>query len=291
MLAILISAAIALSPFSALHWRSIGPAIAGGRMIAVTGTDLDPSLYFAGVAGGGLYRTRNGGMTWDDVWSRQPVASVGAVAIAASDARIVWAGTGEGNPRNDASYGDGVWRSLDGGSTWRHMGLDASFVITRILVDPHDPQTILVGALGDTFKDSAQRGVFRSTDDGATWSRSLYAGPSSGISDLSWNAHDPSIVFAGVWQFRRKPWTFDSGGPADGLYKSTDEGRTWSQISGGGFPSGLLGRIGVAVAPSNAQRVYAVVQSKAGVLWRSDDAGATWKLVSTDTEVNQRPFY
>jgi photosystem II stability/assembly factor-like uncharacterized protein len=276
---------------SALHWRSIGPAIAGGRMIAVTGTDSDPLLYFAGVAGGGLYRTRNGGMTWEDVWSRQPVASVGAVTIAASDARIVWAGTGEGNPRNDASYGDGVWRSLDGGSTWRHMGLDDSFAITRILVDPRAPQTVLVGALGDTFKDSAQRGVYRSTDGGQTWSKTLFVGPSSGIADLSWNARDPNVVFAAVWQFRRKPWTFDSGGPDDGLYKSNDEGRTWSHVSGSGFPASPLGRIGVAVAPSDARRVYAAVQSKVGVLWRSDDAGTTWKLVSSDTEVDQRPFY
>jgi photosystem II stability/assembly factor-like uncharacterized protein len=276
---------------SALHWRSIGPAIAGGRMVSVTGSDHDPLLYFAGVAGGGLDRTRNGGVTWEDVWSRQPVASVGAVTIAASDARIVWAGTGEGNPRNDASYGDGVWRSLDGGSTWRHMGLTDSFAITRILLDPQNPQTLLVGALGDTYKDSAQRGVYRSTDGGATWSKTLYVGPSSGIADLSWNARDPRVVFAAVWQFRRKPWTFDSGGPDDGLYKSTDEGRTWSQVTGGGFPAGTLGRIGVAVAPSDARRVYAVVQSKTGVLWRSDDNGATWKLVSTNTEVNQRPFY
>jgi photosystem II stability/assembly factor-like uncharacterized protein len=260
-------------------------------MVAVTGTDSDPLLYFAGVAGGGLYRTRNGGMTWENVWSRQPVASVGAVMIAASDTRIVWAGTGEGNPRNDASYGDGVWRSLDAGSTWRHMGLDDSFAITRILVDPRDPQTVLVGALGDTFKDSAQRGVYRSTDGGQTWSKTLFVGPSSGIADLSWNARDPNVVFAAVWQFRRKPWTFDSGGPDDGLYKSNDEGRTWSHVSGGGFPASPLGRIGVAVAPSDARRVYAAVQSKAGALWRSDDAGTTWKLVSSDTEVDQRPFY
>jgi photosystem II stability/assembly factor-like uncharacterized protein len=260
-------------------------------MVAATGSDRDPLLYFAGVAGGGLYRTRNGGMSWEDLWSRQPVASVGAVTVAASDARIVWAGTGEGNPRNDASYGDGVWRSHDGGNTWRHMGLNGAFVITRILVDPHDPQTVLVGALGDTFKDSTERGAFRSSDGGVTWRKTLYVGPSSGVADMAWNARDPRLVFAAVWQFRRKPWTFDSGGADDGLYRSTDEGRTWSQVTGGGFPADPLGRIGVAIAPSDPRRVYAVVQSKAGVLWRSDDGGATWALVNSDSEVNQRPFY
>ncbi len=257
----------------------------------MTGSDRDPLLYFAGVAGGGLYRTRDGGMSWHDVWSRLPVASVGAVTVAASDDRIVWAGTGEGNPRNDASYGDGVWRSLDGGTTWRHMGLDGSFVITRILVDPHDPQTVLAAALGDTFKDSDERGVYRSSDGGFTWTKVLYVGPTTGIADLAWNARNPHVVFAAAWQFRRKPWTFDSGGIDDGLYRSVDEGRTWSKVSGGGFPSAPLGRIGLAVAPSDARRVYAVVQSKTGVLWRSDDGGVTWELVNSDSEVNQRPFY
>ncbi|HKW44636.1 MAG TPA: hypothetical protein VJN22_03205, partial [Candidatus Eremiobacteraceae bacterium] len=282
---------IGVAPLTGLHWRSIGPAISGGRTVAVTGSDRDPMLYFVGVAGGGLYRTRNGGMNWQDVWSHQPVASVGAVTIAANDARLVWVGTGEGNPRNDASYGDGVWRSQDGGATWRHMGLDGTFVITRILVDPTNPKTILVGALGDTSKDSAQRGVYRSSDGGLTWQKSLYIGPGSGIADMAWNVRDPHVVFAAMWRFRRRPWTFESGGPDDGLYKSTDEGRTWSPVTGGGFPSGPLGRIGVAVAPSDARRVYAVVQSKTGVLWRSDDGGVTWRLLNSDSEVNQRPFY
>jgi photosystem II stability/assembly factor-like uncharacterized protein len=290
MLALLLTTT-KIAPLSGMHWRSIGPAIAGGRTIAVTGSDRSPLLYFTGVAGGGLYRTRDGGMSWQDVWSHKPVASVGAVTVASSDDRIVWAGTGEGNPRNDASYGDGIWRSLDGGSTWHHMGLDSSFVITRILVDPRAPQIVLAGALGDTFKDSEERGVYRSSDGGVTWSKVLYPGPSTGIADLAWNANDPRVVFAAAWQFRRKPWTFDSGGPDDGLYRSTDEGRTWSKVSGGGFPSAPLGRIGVVVAPSDARRVYAVVQSKDGVLWRSDDAGKTWALVNSDSEVNQRPFY
>ena len=293
MLAVFVAAALSLAaaPLSGLHWRSIGPAAAGGRMAAVAGSDRVDGLYFAGVAGGGLFRTRNGGLTWDDVWSDQPAASVGAVAIAASDPRIVWAGTGEPNPRNDASYGDGVWVSYDQGGHWRHAGLERSFIVSRILIDPHDPKTVLVAALGDSFADSPDRGVYRTTDAGATWRKTLYAGPESGAIDLASSPLRPGDVFAAIWQFRRRPWNFVSGGGADGLYRSRDGGLTWAKIVGRGFPSGPLGRIGVAVAPSDPQRVYAVVQSRAGTLWRSDDGGVTWRMTIADTDVDQRPFY
>ncbi len=260
-------------------------------MAAVAGSDRDDRLYFAGVAGGGLFRTRNGGLTWDDVWSSHPVASVGAVAIAASDPRIVWAGTGEPNPRNDASYGDGVWVSHDDGAHWRHAGLERSFIVSRILIDPRNPRTVLVGALGDSFNDSPDRGVYRTTDGGATWRRTLYVGPESGAIDLAWSARRPSVVFAAIWQFRRRPWNFVSGGADDGLYRSRDGGQTWTKVVGRGFPSGTPGRIGVAVAPSDPLRVYAVVQSRAGTLWRSDDGGTIWRKTIADTDVNQRPFY
>ncbi len=293
MLAVLAAAALSLAatPLSGLHWRSIGPAIAGGRMAAVAGSDRDAGLYFAGVAGGGLFRTRNGGLTWDDVWSSQPVASVGAVAVAPSDPHIVWAGTGEPNPRNDASYGDGVWVSHDDGEHWRHAGLDGAFIVSRILIDPRDPRTLIVGALGDSFNDSTERGAYRSTDGGLTWSKTLYVGPQSGVADLASSPSRPDVVFAAIWQFRRRPWNFTSGGPDDGLYRSLDGGRTWRKIVGRGFPAGPLGRIGVAVSQSDPQRVYAVVQSGEGTLWRSDDGGTTWRMTNADTDVNQRPFY
>lgn len=276
---------------SGLHWRSIGPAVAGGRAAAVAGTDADDLLYFMGTAGGGVYRTRNGGATWDDVFPRQPVAAIGAVAIAPSNSNVVWVGTGESKPRNDISLGDGVWQSDDAGTNWKHRGLEDSALIARILIDPHNANTVLVGALGNPYKDSTERGVYRSVDGGKSWQHTLYVGPQSGVSDLAWDRPAAKLVFAGVWQMRRVPWTFTSGGALDGLYRSKNGGVTWQKLVGNGLPTGTMGRIGVAVAPSDPRRVYALIQSKAGVLWRSDDGGDHWRLMSRDTLINQRPFY
>jgi len=277
-------------PFGALQYRNIGPAIAGGRVAAVAGSDLDPYLYLVGAAGGGVFRTRNGGATWDDVWANQPVGAIGALAIAPSDARVMWVGTGEAKPRNDASYGDGVWVSEDGGNRFEHRGLEQSYAISKILVDPNDPHVALAGALGTPFADSRSRGVYRTIDGGRSWQQTLYAGPASGIADLDWDARG-RLVFAAVWQFRRVPWTFSSGGPIDGLWRSTDGGVSWVKLSGNGLPPGDMGRIGIAIAPSDPKRVYAVIQSKRGIAWRSDDGGDTWRKISDDTELNQRPFY
>jgi photosystem II stability/assembly factor-like uncharacterized protein len=274
-----------------LEWRNIGPALAGGRTAAVAGTDADPYLYYFGAAGGGVFKTTDGGLTWRDVWPRDAVGAIGAIAIAPSDKRVVWAGTGEPNPRNDASYGDGMWLTRDGAARWQHRGLDQTYAISAILVHPHDPGVVLVGALGNPFKDSSARGVFRTTDAGKTWQHTLYAGPQSGVSDLAWNASDPRVVYAGVWEFRRKPWTFTSGGRDDGIYKSVDGGLTWRRLRGNGLPEGTTGRIGIAVAPSDPRRVYALIQSASGLLWRSDDAGAHWRMMSRDTLIDQRPFY
>jgi photosystem II stability/assembly factor-like uncharacterized protein len=282
---------VALAVALALSWRNVGPAISGGRVAAVAGTDADPYLYYFAAAGGGVFKTTSGGLTWSDVWPPESVGAGGAIAIAPSDRNVVWVGTGEPNPRNDASYGDGVWLTRDGANHWSHRGLAKSYAISKILVDPHHPLWALVGALGNPFKDSHDRGVYRTTDGGKTWQQTLYAGPASGISDMDWSPRDPRVVYAGIWQFRRKPWTFTSGGSNDGLYKSTDGGLTWRKLQGNGLPSGLMGRIGVAVAPSNPNRVYALIQSKTGLLWRSDDAGAHWRMMSNDTLIDQRPFY
>jgi photosystem II stability/assembly factor-like uncharacterized protein len=275
----------------ALHWRNIGPANAGGRVAAVAGSDLDPYLYIVGAAGGGVFRTRNGGVTWDDLWTKAAVGAIGAVAIAPSDPKTIWVGTGEAKPRNDASYGDGVWVSTDGGDHFSHRGLTASRAISKIVVDPHDPQRALVGALGDVFADSHERGVYATSDGGRTWRQTLYVGPQSGIADLAADARDGKLVFAAVWQFRRVPWDFTSGGPVDGLWRSQDGGQTWAKLTGHGLPPGLLGRIGVSVAPSDPKRVYAVIQSHHGVAWRSDDGGDSWRKISDDTLLDQRPFY
>ncbi len=271
-------------------WRAIGPAGAGGRVTAVGGSDGDSLLYYFGSAGGGVFKTTNGGLTWNDVWPQSSVGAIGALAVSKSNRNVVWVGTGESNPRNDASYGDGVWISRDGGAHWRNAGLENTYAISRITVDPQNPNVALVGALGDPFADSSDRGVYRTTDGGAHWKRTLYVGPQSGISDLA-ATRDGRTVFAGAWQFRRKPWTFASGGPEDGLYKSNDGGATWKHLSGRGLPQGLMGRIGVAVAPGDPNRVYALIQSKAGLLWRSDDGGQRWRLMSRDTLIDQRPFY
>ncbi|MDQ2681684.1 MAG: hypothetical protein M3Y21_11815, partial [Candidatus Eremiobacteraeota bacterium] len=277
--------------YSRLKWREVGPAISGGRVSAVVGTVGDPNLYYIGSAGGGVWKTQDGGATWEAVFEKEAVAAIGDVAIDPKDSKTVWVGTGEANPRNDVSYGDGVYRSIDAGATWKNMGLKKTRQISRVLIDPQNPKVVLVGALGDLFADSTDRGVYRSEDDGKTWKQTLYVGPSSGVSDMVMNQKDPNVLYAGIWQFRREPWTFHSGGKDDGLYKSTDGGKSWTKLTGHGLPSGDVGRIGLALAPSDPNVVYATIESKAGILWRSDDAGANWKLVSSDTLVDQRPFY
>jgi photosystem II stability/assembly factor-like uncharacterized protein len=273
-----------------LRYRSIGPAIAGGRVAAVAGSDRNPFLYYVGAAGGGVFKTENGGVSFSDVFGKEPVGAIGAIAISPHNDNDVWVGTGEANPRNDVSYGDGVWRSMNGGKTWQHRGLADSALIAKILVDPRNPNIALVAALGDPWKGGPQRGVFRTSDGGKTWTKTLYLGPSSGAADLAWNPRDPDTIYAGMWEFRRSPWMLSSGGPAGGLYRSRDNGRSWTKLTRG-LPAGITGRIGIAVAPSLARRVYAVIQSRAGVIWRSDDGGDSWRLTDRDTLPGQRPFY
>ncbi|MHB8147723.1 MAG: VPS10 domain-containing protein, partial [Vulcanimicrobiaceae bacterium] len=278
-------------PFSNMEWRAIGPAAAGGRVAAVAGSATDPKLYYVGSAGGGVWKSDNSGQTWSAVFAKQKVAAIGAVAIDPTDNHTVWVGTGEDNPRNDVSYGDGVYKSTDGGKTWTDMGLKQTKYISRILVDPRDHNHVIVGAQGDVFAGNTHRGVYVTNDGGKTWKQTLYVGPMSGVSDMAMDAQNPNVVFAGIWQFRRQPWTFTSGGPDDGLYKSTDGGETWTKLTGHGLPTGYTGRIGLAVAPSNGNRVYALIESSQGILWRSDNGGGTWTMESKNTLIDQRPFY
>ncbi len=272
-------------------FRAIGPAASGGRVSAVAGSNRDDRLYYVGGAGGGVFKSIDGGTSFQPAWNGPHFGAIGAIAVAPSDANVVWAGTGEANPRNDVSYGDGVWRSRDGGKHWTHAGLDDTALISKILVDPTNPNRALVGALGNPWKDSTARGVYRTVDGGRTWTKTLFVGPASGAADLAWNPKYPQTVFAAIWQFRRQPWIATSGGAQDGLYRSRDGGRNWAKIEGRGFPTGLLGRIGVAIAPSDPRRVYAVVQSKQGTVWRSDDGGDSWRKMSDNTLPEQRPFY
>ncbi|MBV9646164.1 MAG: hypothetical protein JO043_01730 [Candidatus Eremiobacteraeota bacterium] len=274
-----------------MQYRSIGPAISGGRVSATAGSNRDPMLYYVGAAGGGVWKSSDGGISWQSVWKKQPLGAIGAVAIDPQNDAEVWVGTGEANPRNDVSWGDGMWRSRDGAKTWQHLGLEGTSQIARISIDPRDPSDVVVAALGDPWKDSAERGVFRTTDGGRSWRKTLYVSATSGAADLARDPKNARVLYAAMWHFRREPWYFTSGGNDDGLYKSVDGGATWRRISGGGFPALPLGRIGIAIAPSRPQRVYAVIQSREGTVWRSDDSGAHWLRVSSDTMPEQRPFY
>jgi photosystem II stability/assembly factor-like uncharacterized protein len=279
-------------PFANLKFRSIGPAAPGGRVTSVAGVADDPKTYYLGAAGGGVWKTSNGGVTWSSLWDRERVQSIGAIAISPKNPKVVWVGSGEANPRNDVMAGDGVYVTRDGGATWKNVGLSNTRHIARIVIDPRDANHVIVGALGDPFNDSRDRGVYVTYDSGKTWTNTLYAGLQSGVSDLAMDPHDPDVIYAGIWQFRRLPWTFTSGGPQDGLYRSSNGGKTWSKIDGGGLPSGiLLGRIGLAIAPSDSKRVYALIQTTHGYLWRSDDSGSHWRLMNSSTLIDQRPFY
>jgi photosystem II stability/assembly factor-like uncharacterized protein len=262
--------------------------VAGGRASGVAGTDADPKLYYFGGADGGVWKTVNGGLTWQSVWPADAVGAIGAIAIDPHDRNTVWVGTGEPNLRNDISYGDGIWVTHDGGAHWRNAGLRETWAIAQIVVDPRNSRRVWVAAVGNPYRDSSSRGVYRTTDGGRTWQRTLYLGPSSGASDVAIDPRDSNVVFAGIWQFRRVPWSFSSGGPLDGIFKSTDGGVTWRRLRGNGLPGRRMGRIGLGVA---GRQVYAVIQSKEGVLWRSDDGGAHWRLMTRDTLLNQRPFY
>jgi len=269
----------------------VGPAVAGGRLAAIAGSDRDRALVYAATAGGGVWKSTNGTTSWKPVFDKQSVGSIGAVAIAAADANDVWVGTGEANPRNDVSYGDGLYRTRDGGKTWAHLGLDQTYAIAKIALDPRNPNVAVVAALGDPFRNSPQRGVFRTGDGGTTWTKTLALSPATGAADLARSVTNPNELFASMWQFRRSSWHLRSGGAADGLYKSLDGGLTWQRIDGAGFARGLTGRIGVAIAPSDAKRIYAVVEASTGLLWRSDDAGAHWRMISNNTLIDERPFY
>ena len=276
-------------PLAGLHYRSIGPAISGGRTTAVAGSDADAAVYYAGGAGGGVFKSRDGGATWRAVFDSADVAPVGAIAVGRRDPNDVWVGTGESNPRNDVEEGDGVWHSVDGGKTWHHAGLADAGAISGIAIDPRDSRTVVVAVLGHIFRDGSTRGLYLTRDGGLHWQRTLYLGPDSGASDVVRVPDRPRTLFAGLWQFRRTPWSLTSGGPRGGLYRSDDGGATWRKLTGHGLPGGLTGRIGVAAGTGG--RIYAIVQSKVGDIWRSDDGGANWRLMPHSPLVGARPFY
>jgi photosystem II stability/assembly factor-like uncharacterized protein len=283
------SAAPGSDSFSGLEYRSIGPAISGGRSPAVAGSNRDPLLYFAGGAGGGVFKTTDGGASWVPIFDAQPAAPIGAIAVAPQDDDDVWVGTGESNPRNTIESGDGIYHTTDGGRHWVRAGLERSAHISRICIDPRDRRVVAVGVLGRVSSDDPNRGVYVTRDGGLHWTRTLYAGPSSGVSSLVRVPGHPSTLFAGVWQVRRLPWRLDSGGPRGGIYRSDDNGATWRKLEGRGLPASPTGRIGLAAATRG--RIYAIVESREGELWRSDDGGATWRKMPHSPLLGARAFY
>lgn len=288
------SARPAVSPrhFAPMVARSIGPAGMSGRVSDIDVNPREPTTIFVGAATGGVWRSRDGGVSWQPVFDDQPVLGVGAVAVSPSNPDVVWVGTGEGNPRNSAGVGNGVYRSLDGGDSWEFMGLDGSERIHRIVIHPEDPRTVFVGAMGPAWSDGEQRGVFRTTDGGASWERILYVDEGTGVADLVMDPENPDKLFAAMWSYRRWPWFFRSGGPGSGLYVTRNGGANWSRLGPeDGLPAGELGRIGVAISRSNPDVVYALVEAERSELLRSDDGGVHWRTVNDRDGVAPRPFY
>lgn len=274
-----------------LEWRCIGP-YRGGRASAVAGHPTDPMVFYFGACNGGVWRTEDGGTYWHNISDGFfGTAAVGALAVAQSDPNVIYAGTGEACIRNDVSSGDGMYRSTDGGKIWRHVGLADTRHIGQIRVHPADPDLVYVAALGHAWGPNEQRGVFRSQDGGATWERVLFGGPKAGAVDLALDPTNPRVLYAAIWEAYRTPWTISSGGEDSGLYKSTDGGDTWAELTDNpGLPHGLKGRIGVALTAAQPDRVYAIVEATEGGLHRSDDGGATWQRVN-DTDGRGRPWY
>ena len=279
------------SVYSGLTWRLIGP-FRGGRVNAVSGVPGQPTTFYFGSVGGGVWKTIDAGRTWQPIFDSQPVASIGAIGVAASNPNVVYVGTGEADMRSQISYGNGVYKSSDAGRTWTHLGLDDTRQIGRVAVDPTNPDIVFVAALGHAYGPNAERGVYRSKDGGATWQKVLYHGDSVGAIDVAIDPRNPKVVYASLWNTRRPPWSIypPSYGPGSGLYKSTDGGATWKALTSG-LPAEGVGRIGIAVAPSNPRRVYAIVDARQGGLYRSDDAGATWALASGDARIWGRGWY
>jgi len=280
------------SLMASLTWRELGP-FRGGRSCAVAGVPDNPNLYYFGATGGGVWRTRNGGNTWENISDGFFGGSIGAVEVSRSDNNIIFAGEGEKTVRGNVSTGFGLWKSADGGTTWEHSGLTDTRIISRIRIHPENPDVVYVAALGDLYRDSEARGVYKTTDGGKTWRRVLFTDAGSGAVDLTFDPSNPRILYASTWTVRRTPWSLSSGGSGSKLWKSTDSGETWVNISGNqGFPKGLLGIIGVAVSPANPSRVWAMVENEPdGGLYRSENGGASWQRINSDRNLRQRAWY
>ncbi len=303
MFFVVVAAAVAVPPaaagpvperlYGAMQWRLVGP-FRGGRALAVSGVRGRGATFYFGAVGGGVWKTVNAGETWTPLFDGQPVASIGALAVAPSNPNVIYVGTGEADMRSDISFGAGMFKSSDGGATWTAIGLRETRQIGRILVDPRNPDVVLVAALGHAYGPNPERGVFRTTDGGRTWTKTLYRDDQTGAIDLAAAPDDFNTIYAGLWNARRPPFSVyaPSNGPGGGLFKSIDGGATWHELTGNGLPSGTLGRMGVAVAGGqHGRRVYALIDAEGGGLYRSDDTGEHWTLVGTDRRIRSRAWY
>ena len=278
--------------YKALRYRHIGPP--GNRTAAVVGVPGDPLTYYIGASSGGVWKSSDAGTTWTPVFDDQPAQSIGALAVAPSDPNVVWAGTGEAFIRSNVSVGNGIYKSTDAGKTWKHMGLEKTGRIGRVAIDPRNPDIVLVAALGHCYGPQKERGVFRTKDGGKTWEQVLFADENTGCFEIAMDPNNPRILFAGMWPIVIHTYGRESGGPYGGIWKSTDGGDTWKRLTGHGLPEPPVGKIGLAVAPSNSSVVYALIETGSpnrGVLWRSDDGGENWKIASYCRLLNERPHY
>ena len=277
--------------YDALEWRGIGP-FRGGRSAAVTGVADQPNLFYMGATGGGVWRTKDGGNTWESISDGHFGGSIGAVAVAESDPNVIYVGGGEKTLRGNMSYGYGMYKSVDAGKNWEHIGLDNSRHISRIRIHPQNPDILYVAVMGDTFKDAEERGVYKSIDGGKTWQRKLFVNSRAGAVDLILDPNNPRIMYASTWNVRRTPYSFSSGGPGSDIWKSTDSGESWEKLSENkGLPKGVWGISGITVSPQNSNRIWAIIENENGGVFRSDDAGKTWQKTNDDRALRQRAWY
>lgn len=272
--------------------RNIGPGGMSGRVTAIDAVHENPDIMYVGTASGGLWKSTSGGIKWEPLFDKELTASVGAVAIQQSNPSVIWVGTGEGNPRNSLNGGFGVYKSLDGGKNWKAMGLEKTRHIHRIKIDPTDPNTVYVGAIGSPWGEHPERGVFKTTDGGETWKKILFVNNKTGVADLVMDPTNPNKLIAAMWEHKRDPWFFKSGGKGSGMYMTHDGGENWKKLTEeDGLPKGDLGRIGIAIAPGKPNIIYALVEAKKNALYKSEDGGFKWKMINNKSDIGNRPFY